>query len=142
MKAHQTTWMQGLCVKVMARLLGKQHLYMTLGMVNICTVKAREFNPSSFPLPVSFCSRRLSTEDNKTIKTQKKRDAALLSSACVCVVVLWQLQSLDLFSALAGRRGALYNRVTPRRRLSSGVFSEHAYLFSDNSLSSLNRTRR
>lgn len=60
---------------------------------------------------------------------------------CV-VVVLWQLQSLNLFSALAGRRGALYHRATPRRHLSSGVLSEHAYLFSDNSLFSLNRTKK
>lgn len=140
MKARQMMGVQGLCVKVMVCLLGKQYLYMTLGMVNICTVKAQEFNPSSFPLPVSFCSRRLSTPENRTIKTQKK--TRLLYPRLVCVVVLWQLQSLNLFSALAGRRGTLYSRVTPRRHLSSGVFSEHAYLFSDNSLYSLNRTSR
>lgn len=51
MKAHDVMRMQGLCVKVTAFLLGKQHLYLALEMVNICTVKAREFNPSAFPLP-------------------------------------------------------------------------------------------
>lgn len=63
-----------------------------------------------------------------------KTQGSSLLSWYVCVFdVLWQLQSLDLFSALAGRRGALYNTVTPRRHLSSRVFSEHANLFSDNS---------
>lgn len=41
----------GLCVKVMAALLDKQYLYMVLGMVNICVVKALEFNPSSPHVP-------------------------------------------------------------------------------------------
>lgn len=65
--------------------MGKHYLYMAMGMVNICTVKAREFKPSSFPLPVSFCSLCLSTQENRTIKTEKKkRIKAFLSSACVC----------------------------------------------------------
>lgn len=150
-KAHQMMWTQRLCVKVMAPLLGKQHLYMTLGTVNICTVKAREFNPSSssplFQVPFFyFCSRRLSAHENRTIKARggkkNKKTTRRFYPRLVCVVVLWQLQSLNLFSALAGRRGALYHRATPRRLLSSGVLSEHAYLFSDNSLYSLNRTKQ
>lgn len=154
-KAHQMMWTQRLCVKVMARLPGKQHLYTTLGTVNICTVKAREFNPSSsssspfFKSPFFFlvCSRRLSAHENRTIKARgkkkKPKDNTTRRFYPVCVVVvLWQLQSLNLFSALAGRRGALYHRATPRRHLSSGVLSEHAYLFSDNSLYSLNRTKK
>lgn len=76
------------------------------------------------------------TQNNKK-HTKKTR---LFYPRLACVVVLWQLQSLNLFSALAGRRGAPHNRVTPRRHLSSRVFSEHAYLFSDNSLHSLNIT--
>lgn len=148
-------WTQRLCVKVMARLPGKQHLYTTLGTVNICTVKAQEFNPSSsssspfFKSPFFFllCSRRLSAHENRTIKARgkkkKPKDNTTRRFYPVCVVVvLWQLQSLNLFSALAGRRGALYHRATPRRHLSSGVLSEHAYLFSDNSLFSLNRTKK
>lgn len=154
-KAHQMMWTQRLCVKVMARLPGKQHLYTTLGTVNICTVKAREFNPSSsssspfFKSPFFFFalfSPLISTwkQNNKsTGKKKKPKDNTTRRFYPVCVVVvLWQLQSLNLFSALAGRRGALYHRATPRRHLSSGVLSEHAYLFSDNSLFSLNRTKQ
>lgn len=36
-----------------------------------------------------------------------------------------------MFCALAGRRGALYNTVSPRRELSSGVFSMPFCLFPD-----------
>lgn len=94
-----------------------------------------------------LCSRRLSAHENRTIKARgkkkKPKDNTTRRFYPVCVVVvLWQLQSLNLFSALAGRRGALYHRATPRRHLSSGVLSEHAYLFSDNSLFSLNRTKK
>lgn len=53
MKVNKMTWMQGRCVTVTDCLLGKQHLYMTLGIVNICTVKAREFNPTSLPFVLS-----------------------------------------------------------------------------------------
>lgn len=124
----------------MACLLSKQCLYMALGMVNICTVKAQEFNPSSFPLPVSFCSRRLSTQENRTIKTQeKKKKSRLFCPRLGSVVVLWQLQSLNMLSALADRRGTLYNTVAPIRHLSSSVLRAYAYLFSENSLYSLNK---
>lgn len=102
---------------------------------------------SSPPFFFLLCSRRLSAHENRTIKARgkkkKKKDNTTRRFSPVCVVVvLWQLQSLNLFSALAGRRGALYHRATPRRHLSSGVLSEHAYLFSDNSLFSLNRTKQ
>lgn len=140
MKVNKMTWMQGRCVTVTDCLLGKQHLYMTLGIVNICTVKAREFNPTSLPVSASFCSQRLSTQENRTIKNTQK--TSFFSPQLVRVVVLWQLQSLNMFCAFAGRRGALYNTVTPRRHLNNGVFSEHAYLFSENSLHSLTRTGR
>lgn len=140
MKVNKMTWMQGRCVTVTDCLLGKQHLYMTLGIVNICTVKAREFNPTSLPVSASFCSQRLSTQENRTIKNTQK--TSFFFPQLVRVVVLWQLQSLNMFCAFAGRRGALYNTVTPRRHLNSGVFSEHAYLFSENSLHSLTRTGR
>lgn len=140
MKVNKMTWMQGRCVTVTDCLLGKQHLYMTLGIVNICTVKAREFNPTSLPVSASFCSQRLSTQENRTIKNTQK--TSFFSPQLVRVVVLWQLQSLNMFCAFAGRRGALYNTVTPRRHLNSRVFSEHAYLFSENSLHSLTRTGR
>lgn len=140
MKVNKMTWMQGRCVTVTDCLLGKQHLYMTLGIVNICTVKAREFNPTSLPASASFCSQRLSTQENRTIKNTQK--TSFFSPQLVRVVVLWQLQSLNMFCAFAGRRGALYNTVTPRRHLNNGVFSEHAYLFSENSLHSLTRTGR
>lgn len=96
-KAHQMMWTQRLCVKVMARLPGKQHLYTTLGTVNICTVKAREFNPSSsssspfFKSPFFFFalfSPLISTwkQNNKSTgkktKTKRQYNKALLS--CVC----------------------------------------------------------
>lgn len=139
MKVNKMTWMEDPCVKVTARrLLGKQHLCMALGMVNICTVKAPEFNPSS--LPASFCCLRLSAQENRTINNHRKKKARLLYPQLVHVGVLWQLQSLDLFSAY--RRGALHNKVTPRRHVSGGVVREHTYLFSDNSLHTLNATGR
>lgn len=54
----------------------------------------------------------------------------------LCVaVVLWQLQCLNLLSALAGRRGALcLCSVTLRRHFSARLFSLHACLHSENSI--------
>lgn len=136
MKDHGMTWMKGHCVKVTSCLQGKQRCCKALGTVNICTVKAWEVDPSSFPLSrfLLFWALINTTEQNNN-NTHKKEQGVY--HWLVCAAVLWQLQSLNLFSASAGRRAALYNRVTPRRHLSSGVFSEHAYLFSDNSLHSL-----
>lgn len=138
MKAHQMMGMQGLCVKVMACLLGKHYLYMAMGMVNICTVKAREFKPSSFPLPVSFCSLCLSTQENRTIKTEKKEKNQGFSVLSLCVLLSFGNCSLSTCFLLQLAGEAHCTTVTPRRHLSSRVFGEHACLFSDNSLFSLN----
>lgn len=125
MKAHQMMGMQGLCVKVMACLLGKHYLYMAMGMVNICTVKAREFKPSSFLLPPSsfllfFVLINTRKQNNKNRK--KRKESRLFCPQLVCVVVLWQLQSLNLLSALAGRRGALYNSYSQKTSQQQGVW--------------------
>lgn len=58
----------------------------------------------------------------------KAHRTRLLYPLPVCVDVLWQLQSLNLFSALAGGR-ARRTTAPPRRRPGTGVFSVHAYLF-------------
>lgn len=74
----------GLCVKGMAALLDKQYLYTLLGMVNICAVKALEFNPSS-PTFLLF-----SVLINTTMKQEEeKRFEAFPSSALCCAVFLY-----------------------------------------------------
>lgn len=59
----------GLCVKGMAALLDKQYLYTLLGMVNICAVKALEFNPSSphFPFVLRAYQHNNETRGGKKI---------------------------------------------------------------------------
>lgn len=96
-KAHQMMWTQRLCVKVMARLPGKQHLYTTLGTVNICTVKAREFNPSSsssspfFKSPFFFFalfSPLISTwkQNNKSTGEKKNQKTIQQGASILCVL--------------------------------------------------------
>lgn len=136
MKAHKTIGVTGSLCKGNGLSQGQTHLYMALGMVNICTVKAREFNPFSFPLPASFCSQHLSTQENRTIKHTKNK--AVLSSACVCCPLAIAVSQLVLCFSWQERRTTQksFSQKTSKQR----VFSEHAYLFSDSSLHSLNRT--
>lgn len=96
-------------------LLGKQHLYMALGTVNICTVKARELSPPSCCL----CSRHLSTGENRTIKSQRIRGSSFLS-LCLRVSFGNCVRSACFLPQLA-------REVSSRRRPS--VFSEAACLF-------------
>lgn len=130
-ESPQMMGMLGLCVKIMACLLDKQYLYMELGMVNICTVKAPEFNPSSSLLPPNSHFPFVLSAFN-TRKQNNKRgvggESRLFYHQLVCVV-LWRLESLSLLSTLAGRRCTLCNRVSPRRHLSSRDFVERTYLF-------------
>lgn len=59
----------GLCVEVMAALPDKQYLYMVLGMVNICAVKALEFNLPSPHFPFVL---RADQHNNETRGGEKK----------------------------------------------------------------------
>lgn len=79
----------------MAALLNKQYLYM--GMVNICTVAAAAFNPSSPPL--SFV---LPTY-------QRNNEARGGGSPVLSFVVLGRLQPLSLLSTSAGGSGRGYS---------------------------------
>lgn len=86
-------------MKAVAALLDKQYLYMVLGMVNICAVKALEFNPSSSHSPFVLRAYQHNNESRG-----KERYEALPSSALCSPSSFLAAASFQLAFYLSGQR--------------------------------------